>query len=198
MPNGLNILPADRDGAYHPFMPAASQEPTDKPGLKERVRGELREFAVVALYLYVCLGALLLYRTAILQEVGVPSTALGIAAAKALILAKFLLLGRAAGVGSRWHARTLLLAIARQAVLLWMFLIVLSVAEEFVVGLIHGHALAATLAAFEQHSLLEMIAKSLLLLIVLLPLVAAVEVDKALGPGVLRRALLAAESESGP
>jgi hypothetical protein len=164
-----------------------------KGGFKERAENELRRYVQVSAYLFVCFAVLLFYRNALLREEGVTTISLGFAAGKALILGKFLLLGESAGVGKRWHAPRLWIAILRQGVLMWALLIVLSVLEEFLVGLLHGHSLAQTLADYQRHSALEMIAKSVLLLIVLLPMIATIEVNKALGPGVLRGLLLARE-----
>ena len=43
-----------------------------KPSLAQRVAREAREYAAITLYLYVCLGALLLYKGALLraEEIG--------------------------------------------------------------------------------------------------------------------------------
>jgi hypothetical protein len=154
--------------------------------LKQRAREELRNYAIVATYLYVCFAAILLYESALLREQGVSFLPHGIAIAKALILGKFILLGKAAGVGERIHARTLLGAIATRSVLFLLLLVVLSVIEELVVGKVHGHSVAETLAEYEQHSALEMLAKCLLMLLVLIPLIAVEALVRVMGPDVLR------------
>jgi hypothetical protein len=159
------------------------------PSLKERAREELRNYALVATYLYVSFAALMLFRNALLQEAGLSSLPLGFAAIKALILGKFILLGEAAGVGTRIGRGTLLKAIATKALLFFLLLVVLSVLEELLVGKVHGHSFAQTLAEYERHSVLELIATGLLLLLVLLPLIATQELNRVLGPGVLRHML---------
>ena len=164
-----------------------------RPTLKERAVEELIRYLEVSGYLFVILAALLFYRNALLREAGVSALGLGLAAGKALILGKFLLLGESAGVGHRFRARTLWIAILRQAVLMWILLLVLSALEEFVVGLVHGHSLAETLASYEAHSIEVMVARSVVLLLVLLPLIATTELSKALGPGVLGRLLMQEE-----
>ena len=47
---------------------------------------ELWEYAVISTYLYVCLGALLLFKVAILNGQGVSYAPYGLAAIKALLL----------------------------------------------------------------------------------------------------------------
>jgi hypothetical protein len=157
--------------------------------LKERARDELRNYAIVAAYLYVCFGALLLYRSALLQESGAGVVAHGTAIIKALILGKFILLGEAVGVGTRLAGGTLWRSIATKSLLFFLLLVVLTVIEELVAGRAHGRPFAQTIAEFEQRSLLELLATCLLLLLVLIPLIAVKEFSRALGPGALSRML---------
>jgi len=177
---GSNQAPAARE---------RDKPATGGPSLKERAHEELHNYAVVATYLYVCFAALMLFKNALLQEEGLSALPLGFAAIKALILGKFILLGEAAGVGTRIGGRTLLKAIATKAVLFLLLLVVLSVLEELLVGMVHGHSFAQTLGEYERRSVLEMIATCLLLLLVLVPLIATQELNRALGPGVLKRML---------
>jgi hypothetical protein len=141
-------------------------------GFKQRARDELRSYALVAGYLYVCFGAILLYKTALLREEGVAFLPHGLAAIKALILGKFILIGEAVGVGKHVQSRSLAFAISARTALFFLLLIVLSVVEELVVGKIHGRSLAGTLAEIREHAGLEMLATSFLVLLILIPLIA--------------------------
>ena len=76
-----------------------SDEATAKPSLRHKAVEEFKELLALTAYLYVCLGALTLLKSAILQEVGISFDLWGIAIVKALVLAKFMLLGRAAKLG---------------------------------------------------------------------------------------------------
>lgn len=159
--------------------------------LKERAREELRSYAIVATYLYFCFAAVLLYKSALLREAGIGFLPHGVAAIKALILGKFILIGEAVGVGNRARrGRTLIHAIATKSVLFFLFLLLLSAAEELLVGKLHGHTMGQTLAEFQEHSALEQLAKSLLVLLTLVPLIAVRELSQALGPGVLWKLVL--------
>ena len=175
---------------------SAEQRRHGKHDVKERLRTELREYAITSLYLYVWLVALVLYKTALLREEGVSYLPFGVAAGKALILGKFVLLGESAGIGSRLGARTLVQRIAWKSLSLFLLLVLLSVVEEFVVGWAHGRSAAQTVAEFEAHSILELGAKSLLMLLVLVPFVTAKQISLTLGPGVLRRMLFTAEERA--
>ena len=170
-------------------MNQESRERSSKPTLKERAIEEMHSFKLVACYLFVCFAVLMLYESTLPggAEAGVFS--LGTAAIKAAILAKFLLLGQALGVGERSLATKLGRTIVGKSVQLWLLVIVLSVAEELVVGKYHGKSFGASLAEYESRSILHMLAKSLVVLLVLLPLIATREFSRTLGPGVLRAML---------
>ena len=161
-----------------------------RPGVKQRLREEIRRYLAVSAYLYVCFAAILLYKSAILSSVGEHFLPLGLAAGKALVLGKFVLLGEAAGVGTRTGGRTLLQRIARSSVLLLLVLILLTIVEEVIVGLVHGHSVGQAVAALADRPWLEVLASCGLMLLVLIPLVTVTEVSRALGPGALRELLL--------
>ncbi len=146
--------------------------------LKDRTREELRNYAIVAAYLYVCFGAILLYKTALLREEGVAFLPHGLAAIKALILGKFILLGEAVGVGSRAHRASLASSVAYKTALFFVLLLVLSAVEELVVGKTHGRSLTETITEFREHAGLEMFATSLLMLLILVPLIAFKELRR--------------------
>lgn len=162
----------------------------------DRLQHELRQYGLIVLYLWVTFGVLLLYKSAILSEQGVTYLPFGLALGKALILGKFLMLGEAAGIGSWTGSRNLLVHIARKIVLLLVVLILLTIAEELLVGWFHGRSIAEVAHDSERQPFLELVAACLYMLLLLTPYVATQEVSRALGPGVLR-GLLLGESRSG-
>jgi len=158
-------------------------------GAKERLREELRKYLFVSAYLFVCFAVLLLYRSAILRDVGQHFAPFGTALVKALVLGKFLLIGEAVGVGTRLPAGTLARRIVTRTLLLAALLIVLTIIEEVVVGLVHHQPVAQALAEFFGQALPEKLAGCLVMVLVLLPLVAATEFRHAVGAGTLSRLL---------
>lgn len=148
---------------------------------KARLGEELRKYLSVSAYLFVCFAVLLLYRSAILREVGQHVVPFGTALVKALVLGKFLLIGEAAGVGTRVPAATLRRRIVTRTLLLAVLLVVLTIAEEIVVGLVHHQPVAQALAEFFGDALPEKLASCLLIVLVLLPLVATTELRRTVG-----------------
>jgi hypothetical protein len=62
-----------------------------KASLRKRAVDELKEFLIIAAYLYVCFTALAYLKAAILEAHGVAFAPFGFAAIKALICAKFMM-----------------------------------------------------------------------------------------------------------
>jgi hypothetical protein len=85
---------------------------------KDRLREELRDYLVVSSYLFVCFSAVLFYGATVRGGSAPGLDLLGLAAAKALILGKFTLIGEAVGIGTRLKAGTLARYIMRKLLLL--------------------------------------------------------------------------------
>jgi hypothetical protein len=151
---------------------------------------ELLQYAYVSAYLYVCFGAILLYKTAILKGEGVSYLPYGVAVIKALILGKFILIGHAVGLGDRYQLRRRLYVIIHKSLLFLVMLLVLSIVEEVVVGLVHGQTAAASLAAFGGGTLVQVLAECAVMLLILIPYVAFRELNEAMGEGKVLQILL--------
>lgn len=170
--------------------------PAGRHSRGERLREELRDYVCVSAYLFVCFSVLLLYKMAVLRDAGaVALMPFGIAAVKAIVLGKFALLGRAMHVGERAAGDSVRWRIVRRSVSFTALLLVLSVIEEFVVGWWHGHPAAQTLADVGSAPGLTLIAGCAVLMLVIAPFIAALEVSNALGPGVMAAALRKSGSE---
>lgn len=149
--------------------------------LRERAILELRTFAILAFYLWICFAALLLYKSAVLRAEGVACVPLGFAALKAVVSAKFLMLGNFLPVAARHRGERLIVSMLRKTVLLLALLVALTVIEEGVLALIHGRPLADALLGIGGGSSLQAAASLLLMLLILFPYVGARTIGEALG-----------------
>jgi hypothetical protein len=163
-----------------------------KPPLHERAVREAREFAILTVYLYVTLGAVILLKAAALQTHGIDSFYWGVAIIKALLLAKFILLGRAMKLGERFKDRPLIWSTLNKSLAFLVLLIVLTVIEEAIVGLIHHESVAASLGDLFGAQLEVTAAGILIVWLVLIPYCAFSVLDEALGEGRLARMFLVA------
>ena len=162
-------------------------ETTTKATLGQRAVHEFKELAILTAYLYVTLGAVILMKTAVLHTAGISFTPWGIAIVKALVLAKFMLIGRAMKVGERSTDRPLIWPTLHKAFAFLVFLVVLTIIEEVVVGLFHHQSVAASLGELTGAKLYETLAGILIMLLVLIPYFAIHVLSEALGEGRLSR-----------
>ena len=161
------------------------------PQAGHRMFGELTRLFHIFVYMFVCVGALLYFRMAI---PGAPNAGLwhvGYAVVKALLLAKFILLGHMLHIGERHRGRPLFYSSLYQALALLVLLMALLGIEEIVVALVHGHSIRASIGEVLGKSLHLVVAQGLLLFLLLLPYVAFLQLNDALGPGVLKRLFFA-------
>ena len=158
-----------------------------KATLRQRAGRELKEFALLAAYLYVTLGAMILLKAAVLHDYGINFTPWGIAAVKAAVLAKFLLLGKAMKIGQRDTNRPLIWPTLHNAFALLVLLVALTILEEVVVGLFHHRPVAASLGELAGAKRDETLASMVILLLVLIPYAAMRVLSDALGQGRLAR-----------
>jgi hypothetical protein len=122
----------------------------------------------------------------------------GIAAVKAVLLAKFILLGRAMKLGERFTTRPLIWPTLQKALAFLVLLIVLVIIEEVVVGLFHHQPVAASLGELFGAKLYETLAGILIVLLVLIPYFAFHVLDEALGERTPARMFLSSEGPCRP
>jgi hypothetical protein len=88
-----------------------SEAASKSEGLRKKALEELQAFWIIALYLWLFLGMLTVYRRLILAELGVTYLHYGIALIEALIIAKVVLVGRIFGLGSRFDDKPLFVSV---------------------------------------------------------------------------------------
>ena len=104
------------------------------------------------------LAALVYLKAAILHAHDIPFATFGFAAAKALICAKFMLVGRALHLGERFNALPLIWPTLYKSFVFLVLLLILNALEEVIVGLIHHRAAMDSLAEFGGGTLDQLIA----------------------------------------
>jgi hypothetical protein len=140
-----------------------------KARIGRRAVDELKEFAVVAAYLYVCFTAILYLKASILRAHGIEFAPFGFAAVKALICAKFVSLGHMFRVGERFKSRPLIWPTLYKSLAFLILLMVLNALEEVVAGFIHHRAVADSLAEFGGGTFDQLFATSIVGLLILIP-----------------------------
>jgi hypothetical protein len=172
-----------------PSQQAASNMTADieKPSRAAKLRHELTRYAIVSLYLYVCFGALILFKWGVLRAHDVDYAPWGIAAVKALIVGKFILIGQAMRLGKTHRGQPLIANIAYRVLLFAAFILVLTFIEELVKAALHGEPMSAALSDIARGGWLQIVAACLLLCLILTPYFGLGAIDDALGEDRLRR-----------
>ena len=161
-----------------------------KAAIAKRATDELREFAVIAAYLYICFTAILYLKASILKADNIEFAPFGLAAVKALICAKFVSVGHMLHVGERFKSLPLIWPTLYKSVTFLVFLIVLNALEEIVAGFLRHRTVADSLAEFGGGTLDQLIATSIVGLLVLVPFFAFRTLGEAVGERNLVRVFL--------
>jgi hypothetical protein len=141
--------------------------------LAQRARHELIAYLAVSGYLLVWFSAVLFYKSTVLRSVGIEFAPFALAAVKALILGKFILVLEAFKIGENGRRSSLLIVdILKTALLFTLALFVLSILEDIVVGHFHGRNAAEVLHEVGGGSALQALALAFLMFLVLLPYLA--------------------------
>ena len=162
----------------------------------ERIIEELRRIAITTSYLFVCFSAVLFYRMAVLQKYGIDFAPFGLAAIKALVLGKFIMLGRMTGIGDRYKDKPLIYPVLHQSLLFLVMLIVLSLAEETIRGWFRGQSVFDVLR--DLGGWVQIAATALLLWLVLVPYLGFIRLAETLGEARLQRIVLGVSPSQSP
>ena len=155
--------------------------------VRGRVIHELRELTIITGYLFVCFAAVLQLKASVLHAHEALLAPLGFAAVKAVICAKFMVLGSAFHIGGRVTRPPLIWPTLYRAFAFLILLIVLNVLEEAVVGLIHGRATRDTLTELAGGSWDQVIATSFVMFLILIPYFAFRALGDVIGEDTLVR-----------
>ena len=162
----------------------------------ERITEELRRVAITSSYLFVCFSAVLFYRMAVLQSYGIDFAPFGLAAIKALVMGKFIMLGRMTGIGDRYKDKPLIYPVLHQSLLFLVMLIVLSLAEETIRGWFRGQSVFDVLR--DLGGWVQIAATALLLWLVLVPYLGFIRLAETLGEARLQRIVLGVSPSQSP
>jgi len=149
--------------------------------LRQKAVREMKEMAALALYLYICLGAVVMLKASILRDAGVTIDIWGIAAIKALVLAKFMLIGRAFNLGKRFRHLPLIWPTLYHALMFLILLLALTTIEEIIVGALHHRALADSLMHVVGPTVFGGVSVGVVLFLILIPYSAFICLADTLG-----------------
>jgi hypothetical protein len=157
--------------------------------LAKRIFRECGEFGLITAYFYTAFATLLLFKATVLHSYGVHYVVWGAAIVKAVLIAKFMLVGRAMKIGDGSLDGPLIKPILKRVFSFFALLLALTSAEEITRGLMDHRSIAAMFQEFAGARIGETLAEVLILLLVLIPFIAFNVLCEALGEGLLHEML---------
>ena len=148
---------------------------------------ELKGFAIISAYLYICFGAVLFYKSAILHAYGVDYEPYGLALVKSLILAKFIMIGDVFHMHKAYKRKPLVYSLILKSFIYLVFLVLLSAIEEAFVGVVHGRSVVAAVSEIGGGTWPQLLATCVLLWLIIVPFVAIRQINEVIGDGQLQR-----------
>jgi len=137
--------------------------------LKERTVSEFKAFIVLTIYLYIAFAALVLFKTGVMREAGVELWPWGLPLIKALLVAKFMLIGRAFHAGERFGLKPLIWQTVYRSLVFVAVVMVLTVIEESIIGVIHHKPVLDAVMEIGGGNLFEFLATIVIVFLIFCP-----------------------------
>jgi len=160
---------------------------TSNRTVKEIAFQQLKEFLVIALYLWAVFGLLILFKSVVLAEQHIPFVYHGFAFFNALALAKVMLTARDLHLGDLFHEAPLIYPTLLKSALFAVVLACFKILEEAAVGLYRGKSFQQSISDLGGGTLNGILVLTLLLFAMLIPFVGYGELRRILGEGKLER-----------
>jgi hypothetical protein len=158
---------------------------TSHQELKEKAYHEMKEFFVIALYLWVVFSLFVLYKSVLLAGEHVSFALHGFALINALAFGKIILIARALHLGERFDDAPLIYPTLLKSALFTVLLTCCKILEDAAVGHFHGKTFQESLSDLGGGTLRGILTLTVLLFVVLIPFFAIGELQRVLGEGKL-------------
>lgn len=153
--------------------------------LRTRALHEATQFFWIFVYLWLCFGLFVLYRSLILAQHDIDYTGYGVAFVKALVLGKVILIAEGLNVADKHKDKPLIYPTLYKSIVFFVILCVFSILEHFVRGLFKHETMAESLSGLGGGSLPAILAHGLIMFVVLIPFFAFREIGRVLGENKL-------------
>lgn len=155
---------------------------------KEKLRHELFEYWMTVIYLSLYFGVFTFYRRLILAQYHISYLNYGVSIIEALILAKVILIGDLLRLGRGLENRPLIIPTFVRATMFTIWVVIYTICEYMVKGLIKGEGLVAGFNDFLGNGKHELLASSLIVFFTFIPFFALKELNRVLGKGKIWKA----------
>jgi len=170
-----------------------------KPTLKQKAYHELKEFLVIALYLWVILALFQLYRSLLLREEHITVVAhQWFAVINALALGKVILIAKALHLGDWADDWPLIYRSLLKSALFTIVLACFKILEDAGLGMYRGKSFQESIADLGGGTLNGILCVSLIMFVMLIPFFVLTELQGVLGEGKLMQLFFRPRSSFTP
>jgi len=163
---------------------------TSNRSLKQKAYSELKEFLIIAVYLYVVFTLFLVYKSVILDEENISYLVHGVSLINALAFAKVVLIGEALHIGERANERPLIYPTVLKSASFSILLVVCKILEDAGLGLFHGKSFAESIADFAGGTWKGILTYTALMFVLFIPFFGFCELRRVLGKGKMAQIFL--------
>lgn len=168
-----------------------------KANWKEKALEELIHYWVCALYMGMLFGVFTNYRRLVLAHYNIIYRAYGVAAIKALVLAKVVLVADGMHLGRRLEKRPLAVAALCKSLLFTLCVGVFDVAESLIDSFIHGQNPTEAVHELVNRFNFEWLSGALVIFCAFIPFFIAQELGRVFGGDVMFKLFFRARPEGG-
>ena len=156
-----------------------------KKSLEARALDELKDYAIITLYLWVLFVLLGLYKRMLLHENGISVWNESFAIVNALVFGKVILIAQALNVGRGLGEQALVWIVLGRSLIFTIVLMLFHIAEEAIRAWFEGLPLASSIADFGGGTLLGFVTYGAIFFVALIPFFAIREVAQIVGADAL-------------
>jgi hypothetical protein len=160
---------------------------TPSQSLKQRAYHQLKEFLLIAFYLWLVFGLLIVYKSVILAEYHIDFAYHGIALINALALAKVMLVLKDLHLGERLDRAPLIYPTLLKSALFTLVLACFKILEDDLLGHYRGQSFHQSISDLAGGTWKGITILTVLLFVVLIPFVGYGELGRVLGETKLRQ-----------
>jgi hypothetical protein len=155
--------------------------------LKQKAYQSMKEYLMIAGYLWVVFASLVLHKSVILSEHDIPLAANGFALFNALALGKVMLVAREFHFADQFKDAPLIYPTLFKSAAFAIILGCFKILEETLVGLYHGESFRQSIDALAGGTLKGILSVMLILAVLLIPFFGFTELRRVFGEGKLEK-----------
>jgi hypothetical protein len=165
------------------------------PGFKEKAKRDFKDFIIISAYLAIFFCALTTYTMLLLRKYDVNYLDYSFAIINALIIAKVILIGQMAHIGTGAESRPLYQSVVYKAFVFGLLCLAFHFFEEFIKRLIHHKPFGAV---WNDLHFDDLMGKSLIVFCTFIPLFAFIELRRVMGEKEFYSLFLTPGAEAKP